>query len=356
MSIVLQGLAIATMAATSLFPLSVRSAAEPLTDKTQISIQSRVQENVPEIVITSRFDFGKPLSLKIKTDPAFDVSDALIQLVQKLDIRDAQGVLITSGFDIAPDHRLVIGYSGGTSEIISVTPTPNGLRVVGSFKDKAGNFVSPPAGRLAAYTTYGEKLCFSYETVAQAAPRMAFTLLLDRSGSMGGSIEAVKQAARSFLRLLPGSAECAVANFNSSWTYGHSHYQSCHRNDFGFESIEADGGTEIYAPLKDAYLTLSRPYFDAAQKAVIIISDGYTVIDAQRKQELMALKKDTLTFVYLIGSSKKDELEGVTDHFIAEGGDLHQSLSRYFDLLGQAYRTQKVLNVKPCNGGSHASP
>ncbi len=89
---------------------------------------------------------------------------------------------------------------------------------------------------------------------------------------------------------------------------------------------------------------------------MIIITDGYTMNDEALKQELLGMKKDILTFVYFIGGNKKDDLEELTDHFISQGGDVEQSLSQYFSVIGQAYNSQKVLSVHSCQGESHANP
>ena len=244
----------------------------------------------PLIVIQSKYDFERSISLKLKTDPSLNAGEVLINMLSKIGMSDARGVNIISGFDIDLQHNLVVAYSSGTSEIIKTSSAPHGLQVISSFKNQAGNFVSPPADTLAVYTTSGEKLCFDYKTIQQAAPKMGITILLDRSGSMAGNIEAVKQSAKKFMGLLPLGAECAVGSFNTSVTYGHSKYQSCTGGGFGFETITASGGTDIFTPLKEAYTTLSGAYFKDYQKAVIVITDGYTINDAVLKKELLTLK------------------------------------------------------------------
>ena len=349
MNIFKQKAAIIIMAA---FPIAVHAQM----DEATISVRSRTENAPPKIIVRSAYDFGKNISLKVKTDPKMSVSNVLIKAISKIGMVDAHGVAITSGFDVDPVHKLVLAFSGGTSELIQVAEMPDGLQIIGSFKDAHGNFVSPPAGALAIYNMRGEKLCFDYKNVRQAAPKMAITLLLDRSGSMAGHMESVKTAAQDFLNILPPSAQCAVGSFDTNVTYGHPYYQSCSGGGFGFKTIKAGGGTDIFAPLKDAYTALSVPNFSGYQKAVIIITDGYTINDQALKQELLGLKNNILTFVYFIGGNRKDELEEITDHFIAQGGNVAQSLSQYFGAIGQAYNSQKVLNVRQCKGGQYASP
>ena len=322
--------------------------AQAQSNEATISVHSRTENAPVKIIVRSAYDFEQEISFKVKTDPKMSVSDVLIKMISKIGMVDAHGVEIISGFDIDPVHNLVLAFSGGTSEIIKTAKMPGGLQIIGSFKDADGNFVSPPAGALAVYNTHGEKLCFDYETVQQAAPKMGIAILLDRSGSMTGNIESVKNTAQDFLNILPQSAECAVGSFNTSLHYEHTHYQSCSGGRFGFETIEAGGGTDIFVPLKDAYTVLSGEHFQDYQKAVIIITDGYTMNDEALKQELLGMKKDILTFVYFIGGNKKDDLEELTDHFISQGGDVEQSLSQYFTVIGQAYNSQKVLSIRNC--------
>ncbi|MBV1952634.1 MAG: VWA domain-containing protein [Cycloclasticus sp.] len=321
-----------------------------------IEIIDRTAQNSPLIFINSKFNFEQDISLKLNTDPRFSISDLMIETISKIGMVDANGIFITSGFDIDLENALVVAFSDGSSEIIKIAQLPDGFQVVGSFKDINGNFVSPPKSSLAVYNTNGEKLCFDYKTVQQSAPKMAFTLLLDRSGSMAANLGKVKQTANDFLNILPQNALCAVASFDTKAHYAHKNYQACNGGGFGFDKIKAGGGTDIYAPLREAYQTLSIPYFSVHQKAVIIITDGYTLSDEKRKKDLLALKGSALTFVYFIGGNKRDDLEDITDHFIAQGGDVAQSLSQYFSAIGQAYNAQKVLSVKACASESNANP
>ncbi|MBL4623174.1 MAG: hypothetical protein JKY89_12330, partial [Immundisolibacteraceae bacterium] len=87
-----------------------------------------------------------------------------------------------------------------------------------------------------------------------------------------------------------------------------------------------------------------------------ITTDGYTLSDEARKKELIALKNNALTFVYFVGDEKRDDLEGIADHFISRGGNLRSNLSQYFKVLGRGYNAQKVLNVRECSGSSYANP
>lgn len=327
-----------------------------LANEPVITVKSKSEYSAPIIVIRSKYDFEKSISLKLKTDPSLDASDILIRTISKFGMVDANGIKIVSGFDIDQSNNIIVAFSGGTSEIIQTSGSPSQLNIVASFRDASGQFVSPPPDSVAVYSMSGEKLCFDYKTVQQEPPNIGIALLLDRSGSMAGNIDAVKSTANSFLNSLPTHALCAVGSFNSDLTYGHKNYQQCNGGRFGFENIKASGGTDIFKALNSAYSDLSGSFFNGYQKAAIVITDGYTVNDAKVKAELLANKNGILTFVYFIGGNHKDDLEGITDHFISQGGNVKQSLSHYFSAIGLAYKSQKVLSVKPCSGGAHATP
>ena len=324
--------------------------------KPSINVMSRAQNNAPIIIVRSDYDFEKEISLKIKTDPKLLPSDVLIKMVSKIGMVDARGVTITSGFDVDLANNLVVAFSGGTSEIIRAASANGGIKIIASFRDKSGKFISPPADSLALYTIGGEKLCFDYQNITKAAPKMAFSLLLDRSGSMADVIDDVRTSALSFLGALPSSSECAVTSFNSGYVAHNKYYQSCNKGNFKLNFLAAQGGTDLYSPLLNSYESLSQPYFKDYQKAVIIITDGHISTDAKLRQEVQNAKKDVLTFVYFLGEKEGRHLVGLADAFLKSTSDIKNNLDQYFKSLSAAYRTQKVLRIKQCKGGSYAKP
>lgn len=320
-----------------------------------ITINARSDHAQPIIVVRSKFDFEKAISLKMQTDPSLGASDVLIRAISKLGMIDAHGITITSGFDVDVVNNLVVAFSGGTSEIIRTARTSGGFQVIGSFKDRSGNFVSPPVGSLAVYNTSGEKLCFEYETQAQASPKMVFTLLIDRSGSMYSVMDDVKASAQDFLSALPPASLCSVASFNQTARYHNSGFQSCNSGNFQINAMEADGGTNLQEPLMSSYQMLDQSSFEDYQKAVIIITDGIFAFHTNQA-DYKAVKKDTLTFAYLLGNHSDELLKGIADGYLHDPKNVKTSLERYFGALSAAYTTQKVLNVRPCQGGLHAAP
>ena len=318
---------------------------------TAISIKSQVGGQSPKIILRSAYDFEKQISLKVKPDPEFEPSDILIKTISKMGLTDARGIHITSGFDIDLKNDLVLAFSDGTSEIIKSSSGPSGLTLIANFRDNSGHYVSPVKDSVALFTTSGDPLCFKYKDVKKAAPKMAFILLLDRSGSMEEVISDVRDSAQTFLKDLPKSASCALASFNGSLTWHNKVFENCNCGDFSLEDLSAGGTTELYTPLLDAYESLSRNTFRDHQKAVIIITDGQIEPDEDMKQKLVASKKDILTFVYFLGQKYEHPLIGLADGFLQTTSDLKTSLDHYFGSLSTAYGSQKVLEVRPCKGG-----
>lgn len=320
---------------------------------TSIKISSLAEGQYPKIIIRSDYDFEKHISLKVRPDPRYIPSDVLIKTVSEMGMCDANGISITSGFDIDLENDLVLAFSGGNSEIIRANQNPLGLSITASFKDKHNSFVSPPADSLALYNTGGDKLAFEYSKIAKPQ-EMAFVLLLDRSFSMSKVIGDVGTSAKDFLSILPNSAQCAVASFNGSYSYHNKSYQSCSSGDFSLDSLTATGSTDLYSPLLNAYENLSQPFFQDHQKAVILITDGQIPPDEELRAKLLSAKHDVLTFVYFLGQKNDEHLIGLANAFLAPSSDIKASLDKYFESLGSAYNYQKVLKVKRTKGGDYA--
>lgn len=319
-----------------------------------VKINSLTEGQYPKIIIRSDYDFEKEISLKVRPDPRYIPSDVLIKAISKMGMRDANGIKITSGFDIDVPNDLVLAFSGGNAEIIKANQNTQGLRITASFKDKQNSFVSPPADSLALYNTGGDKLAFEYSKESLSPQEMAFVLLLDRSGSMSEVIGDVGSSAKDFLKILPKTAQCAVASFNGSYSYHDQYYQNCNSGDFKLNGLTAEGGTDLYSPLLSAYNNLSQANFKDHQKAVIIITDGQIPSDDGLRAKLLSAKQDVLTFVYFLGDKNDEQLVGLANAFLAPSSDIKASLDQYFHSLGSAYNYQKVLKVKRTKGGNYA--
>ncbi len=324
-----------------------------------ISIHSQAQTQAPQVKISvqSRYDFERKISLRVRLDPARIPTEQLMEVVNALGMKDGQGVEVHSGWDALKDHDIVLGWSGGSAEIVKAQQTTNGLQLIASFKDANGNFVEPPESMLAVYDLGGRKKCFAYEEIQDAAPPMAFTLLLDRSASMTGVIEDVKRVAAQFLDIIPDTAECRVWSFSGTvidHAFALQGRAACAPSNFDLNGVKLDGMTDLYTPLRDTYRLMNDAAYAHHQKAVIIVTDGAISdapeVAAMRKAELLNLKGDTLTFIFWIGATDERHLAELADDYVSGSGDVAGKLAGYFSAIGQAYRKQKVLTIRDCGG------
>ena len=106
-------------------------------------------------------------------------------------------------------------------------------------------------------------------------PSLAMVLVIDKSGSMGGiKIELAKEAARGAVELLGRRDKIGVVAFDGSpFWIAEMHFASdkLYLSD-QIGSITANGGTNLYPALEQAYLALTETH--AKLKHVIVLSDG----------------------------------------------------------------------------------
>jgi hypothetical protein len=334
----------------------------PVPDAAGITIKPRVDpDREVQLTIRRMEEFERSIALTVKTDPRLVSPARVRELVASIDMRDGAGLNITRGQAIDVEHDVVIGASGLTAEITRIRETPEGLVVLGAFRNAQGQIVAPPAGSLAAYTTGGERLCFEQATIEQApeAATMMFVLLIDRSGSMHDVMPDVRRAAARFLDDLPDSAACVVASFAEDVRF-HARRglidNQCEAHRFDLDAIEAGGSTDLFTPLADIYAEMGDPAVSDWQKAVIILTDGQVNKHTDDAGKVAARKGDTVTFTYFLGDREERWLKGVSDNYLTHAGDLPSMLGRYFEVLSDAYRKQTVLRLKQCPAAPHAAP
>ena len=184
---------------------------------------------------------------------------------------------------------------------------------------------------------------------------MAFSILVDRSGSMMDVMDDVRKAVRNLLGLLPDNALCEVIGFNHRWEQlGPGSRQPCRADRFDFDKLNADGGTDIYSPLSAVYETYRKSAFDGWQRGVFVITDGQLGDDLvnaeQRRRALAVLKEKAFTTVFWHGNNAgaAKHFVGLADAYLASGGDLKALLSASLGLVGEQYRGQVVLTRTAC--------
>ena len=349
----------ATSAATLMAAAFISTQVEAFEIRSSIDTGGQVT-----IQLESLHDFEAGISLRLRTDPHRVDDERLAEVIEDIDLRDALGRLAGSGRAVDRQADIVLGFSGGSAEIVRAEQTPDGLQVIGLFRGADGQIVNPPVSSIAAASLTGQPRCFDATPITRdsTAPPMWFGLMLDRSGSMDGHMDEVIEAAATFLGVLPETAQCSVFSFSNTWT---SHSQPdvsrpCQPENFDLSSLEAGGGTNIYAPLAALYGAFGTRHVADWQRAVIILTDG-RVSDtpdeaARRRASLQALKGETLTFVYWLGDHDEQDLRELADSFISHRGEMRASLGQYFGVLGEAFTSQQVITIRACAPGEgHAA-
>lgn len=341
--------------------LSILGAAEDQGEHTSdviLEIYPQVDPSITaDLMVEQLRDFAQSMTLEVRRDPARIPSDALIAMVAGLAMEDGGGIAVTRGYDIDAQVDLVLGTSQGSAQIIFADPLgADGLEVVAVFRDEAGQVMIPPASSISAYRTDGERLCLAEDAQelehAPALP-MSFVLLLDASGSMGSVMDDLRHAANGFLTDLPDSAQCYVGAFASEPNFSRRSglgEASCHPRNFHLDGLTADGGTNLYDPMRVGYAWLnSQP--NNHQRAMIIISDGAANRNEHEIASLVSDKEDSVTFVYFLGSREERWLRGIADNYLAHDGHLAPQLTPYFRVVSDAYVQQTVLRLGPCEDG-----
>ncbi|MEM5585934.1 vWA domain-containing protein [Roseibium sp. AS2] len=306
-----------------------------------------------QLELKRMIEFSKSVTLSVRTDPRLVPPKRVLELVKSLDIRDGAGIKIERGYAIDAQHDLVIGWSGGSTEISKVQQTPSGLVVAGLFKDHTGKIVVPPVDRLAAYTTAGKALCFeraSIEAEPQTLP-MSFVILMDRSGSMSEVMDDVRRSALAFIDSLPTTAICSVGAFAKTVSFDPKEglgTNFCQPQHFNLAKMQVGGSTNLFPALSQSYQWLNHPSRKTHQKAVIVLTDGAVTDNKTMGTKVLTDKGGAPTFVYFLGDREDKWLKGIADNYLQHAGDVSDQLGQYFDVVSEAYRKQTVLKLREC--------
>lgn len=140
-------------------------------------------------------------------------------------------------------------------------------------------------------------------------PSLGLILVIDKSGSMAGEkIELAKEAAIRATQMLTPHDQLGVLSFDSQnqWVFKPESVQNRNQMQAKIGGIPADGGTNIYPALEDAYQEVRK--LKVKRKHIILLTDGQSHGGAY--QEL----------------AEKLKKEGITLSTVAVGQDADQAL------------------------------
>ncbi|MDR6880131.1 VWA domain-containing protein [Bacillus sp. 3255] len=127
-------------------------------------------------------------------------------------------------------------------------------------------------------------------------PSLGIVLVIDKSGSMSGDkMMLAQEAASRTVDLLREKDTLGVLGFDSSPQWYVEPQKLSRKQDViaKINSIPADGGTEIYTAVEEAYAKLSK--VDAQRKHMILLTDGQSATTQSYEALAERMQKDNIT-------------------------------------------------------------
>ncbi len=197
-----------------------------------------------------------------------------------------------------------------------------------------------------------EPLDFSTKTRLQGIPKnFILTVLLDKSGSMGGgTMETAKKAIKEFMASMPSYAMCMLITFNTEVQYVTPSPANCAAIAMEVDSVSAEGGTDIYRALEQTYREGSAlPY---QHHVVITFTDGVGKHETATKEEVAKAKAlaGIKTLVFWSGAYEKEALADLVDVEVQAGANLEKDIETFFASSAESINGQIALSIqRPVN-------
>ena len=251
-------------------------------------------------------------------------------------------------YNIEQDGEFIVGTSNPDVARVTINnwiETGDGIEAAVSFINSDGRHRALDASDISAHGLDGSNRCFDVEQIGTDRSVVATHVLIDRSGSMSGHMPVVKDVVSRFLSIMPPNGICQVTSFNSSFRDHTRNYEACRSAVSGVASLTADGGTDFFSPLIQAYREIDS--VTSIQKTIVIVTDGvgsgpYSLEDAKQA-------KTASTFVFWVGDYNERALDGLADATLNSATRIPTSLDAFFISLGEAITQQQVLLIpKDC--------
>lgn len=177
-------------------------------------------------------------------------------------------------------------------------------------------------------------------------PTLGLVLVIDKSGSMeGDKIRLAREAAVRTVELLRPKDSIGVLAFDSSpwWVVEPRKLEDPDRVMADIQSIPADGGTEIYTAVEQAYRKLRE--VDAQRKHIILLTDGQSATNQSYEALAEGMKADNITLSSVAIGTDSDrallerisKLAGGRYYFTEDQSTIPTIFSREAVLMSRTY-------------------
>lgn len=243
------------------------------------------------------------------------------------------------------EHNIFIGTSidNNAVGINLVQVSEDTTQFVVQVRDQeTGQFRISNPEDLAVLTLDGDPLPFTIRSIEEVPSiRISLALLIDRSGSMRGSLDEAVTAIQEFADLLPANAECLLLSFNHTYTDHGSGFVDCRKAVRMLSNLEPGGGTDIFSPLLHAFDQLGR--LPNHLRMIAIVTDGN---DHGPLSENDVLPRKTAPVAILWRGWWSDaELKGIADTYLHSSADFKTAMRQFLGGLNASVQGQFVVTV-----------
>lgn len=199
--------------------------------------------------------------------------------------------------------------------------------------DKGGNFVANLKKEEIQILEDGvpQQILYLGTSTGEDRIPLSIALTLDTSGSMGPSVEFLKEAATYFTGKLDTTDQALVVQFNESVKSSAEFTNDIDRMDSFINGIQVWGGTALY----DAILySLDRLRDRPGRKALILLSDGDdNGASSSDKKQVTAIARSLEVSIYAVGIKGFDTPRGFLKNLATDTGGAYYFPNKVGELI-----------------------
>jgi len=236
--------------------------------------------------------------------------------------------------ELAGGERLVRTVRTRAVELSESTGV-TAVQVPVTVTDRQGRFV--PRLSAADFVVLEEGTPQAITGFASEQSGVALAFALDTSGSMGMTIKAVKQQAKSFLQMLPASWPATIFSFNESVFTVATPAVTAAERDRAIDELKTWGGTALFDMVVESLRSV-----DGAdgRKAVVIFTDGadeHSLVGAADVKQAIELSNAVLYFVTAGNAARGSSHDLLVEFAELSGGRVIRG--RDDDAMASAFRS-----------------